>query len=225
MGPNRATADDAHERAVLVPGRVLQHALRHRGRALRHIRGARIVVALRRANHAAEPLDVHHGLVVLARRLLVVALARGRRRWGGGARCWAGLRLDDWEGWLAQNAALSSARDSSRQPDVTFLSPQRAPRIFHSPIGLAVLSAKANHQHTMVQVRTANVLCVCEHAAFVELEFRLVRLDCDRDRLLVHGFHQRLFILRLHILVANHGLWRDTGLPARRSTGAALRSV
>ena len=137
LGAVRASSQDAGEGTVLVPSAgVLQDAHGLGRGALRHIRWARARVALGGAHAAAGTLHLRLGLVALAGRLLVVALAgsgrgrrrrrRWRRRWG---RRWARLARHDGVGRLALDAALAGSCLAALQLHVALLTPAGSPAV------------------------------------------------------------------------------------------------
>ena len=233
LGTAGAAAHDACKCAVHVAAAaVLQDAHGVRGGSRRHVAGAGAGVALGRANAAASTLHLGLGLVALAGRLLVVALAgrggRGRRR-RRGRRGWRGRRGRRGAGaghhrvrGLRLDAALARAGLATLQLHEALLSPGSAPAVLHQPVVRAVLGAVAHHQHAVVQLGAAGLR---EHAALVHLEGHLVRLNGNGHRLLGHRIHESLLVVRLHVHVAGHTVGRDAHRAAGSLADAVLGSV
>ena len=136
LGAVGAAAQNAGEGTVLVAAAlVLKDAHGLGGSALWHVRWAGAGVALGGTHAATSTLHLSLGLVLLARRLLVVAAAGSRRRWGRRrrgrrGRRWRGaLAGHDGVGCLALDAALTRSRLATLQLHVTGLAPARSPAV------------------------------------------------------------------------------------------------
>ena len=134
LGTAGATSHDAGQCAVLVAGAgVLQDAHGLGAGALRDIRWAGAGVALWGAHAATGTLHLGLGLVALAGRLLVVALAGSRRRRRGRRGRWGrrGARLarNDGVGRLALDATLTRTWLATLQLHVALFSPSGSPAV------------------------------------------------------------------------------------------------
>ena len=82
---------------------------------------------------------------------------------------------------LHGDAALAGGvGDTTREADVAGVAPEVAPTVLHDPVVGAVVTAIADHQHSVVQRCAAGRV---EDSARIQLELALVRLDGDADRL------------------------------------------
>mmetsp|Transcript_7485 Transcript_7485/g.19469 ORF Transcript_7485/g.19469 Transcript_7485/m.19469 type:complete len:469 (-) Transcript_7485:33-1439(-) len=219
----------ADERAELLHGHgVLQRALRLRRHARRDVGRARLEeAALGRAEGAGDALDGDLGLVRLAAGLGVLVVGgrrrRGRRRRGRRRRRRRahGLHAGRVRG-LLRDAAHVLALDHA---DVALLAPRRAPRVLDLPVVLARVGAVADDEDAVVELGAARRRV--EHAALVELERRLVRLDRHRHGADRHGRLERILVLGRHVVVARVGRDRCARLLARardaRARGVRVR--
>ena len=85
--------------------------------------------------------------------------------------------LDGGERRQLPDPALSASRLALRNADVSVLTEDCAPTVFHFPIRLAIVDAIANGKNTMIKAGSASI--VGEHPTRVMLEDGFVRLDGD----------------------------------------------